>query len=287
MAHDEKAAAFKAMDLEAQSYPNEKLPSSTIGLVFAASIPLPPHPILSVRGIWTLLRPSYCWWHRFLDSVAILLWWHYFGPTVNFVWIVFAHLFAGAEWELNLDMLPGPFSGGYPELFAVAFMLYRVAVSLSGLCGCSDDARRYGSRWLWTSFYDDREGPVSFRTALNQSAREMLWTMARAHELAWSVVFTSMQWSVFVVAWNAWTISLRSERSGPQLFAIAESRRYMLSDAVVIWVCVYVGLIVWVNVFKYYMSLLRQLCYLEAKPTFSVAHKVLTRLNADASLMLM
>lgn len=215
-----------------------------------------------------------------MDSIAILFFWHYFEPTVHFVWMVYAHLFAGAEWELSLDMLPGPFSGGYPELFAVAFMLHRVGASFSG----SEDARQYGSRWLWTTFYNDTGGPVSFGAALNQVAREMLWTMARAHELAWSVVFTHMQWSVFVVAWDARTISLRSGRPDPQLFATTESRRYMLSDGVVIWVIGYLGLIAWVNVMRYTIGLLRQLCYLEAKPTYSVVHKVLTRLNADGKL---
>lgn len=88
MAHDEKAVAFEAIDLEAQAYPDEKLLSSTTGSAVSsapASTPLTPHPILPIRGIWTLIRPSYYPDHNLANAIAILLFWHYFGPTVNFI----------------------------------------------------------------------------------------------------------------------------------------------------------------------------------------------------------
>lgn len=129
----------------------------------------------------------------------------------------YAHAFANDDWELTVDMVTRPFSGGWPELIAVLFMVHRAVLSSFGARGCCDNARNYGRRWLWTTFYDDTAGKyVSFGTALNKGPREMLWLMARTHESAWSVIMTCGLWNLFRECWDASTIVLRGDRGDAQ-----------------------------------------------------------------------
>lgn len=71
------------------------------------------------------------------------------------------------------------------------------------LCGFTARAKEYGARWLWPSSYkemDDNSG--DWNDVLSQTFRETMWTLARIHEVAWSVTFMIVLWDALLIFFN-------------------------------------------------------------------------------------
>lgn len=294
MAFNEEVG-FTDVDIEAQTYPNEKLPRS-IALPTSTSNIQKPHPILSTRGIWTLIRPSSHSSHNLLSSLAILFFWHYFGQLVIAFFTVLPTIFREGheEWHASYNREPMSFLDALGLIWQVTcfllagvFMIMCLRRSISGSCGCTARAKEYGARWLWPSFYEEmadsgEDWSMFSKDILSKAFRETMWTLVRTHEVAWSVAFTMVWWNVFLTFHN-WLIPTGGFFTG---MLIDEARRYAFENStfrgvLASWVTGYFAIIFTVWVAQGLPFTDRMISYQRSKPTMSSLRSALTKVAGN------
>lgn len=292
MTTDEKVSPAE-VDIEAQTYPNEML---------LGSIPFPtstltiqtPYPILSIRGIWTLIRPSNHSSHNLFSSLAILLFWHYFGQLIMALFTFLPPFFGECheKWYVSYDRQPMSFLDALGLIWQITcffppwvFMTMCLRRSISGSCGCTARAKEYGARWLWPSFNMEladsgEDGGMFSKNVLSKAFRETMWRLARVHEVAWSLAFTMVWWNIFLT-FHKWLVPTGAFFTGMH---IDEARRYTFENStfrgvLASWVTGYFAIIFTVWVAQGLPFADRMISYQRSKRTMSSLRSALTKVT--------